>query len=75
MNPPLAAEKLLPFLLPKSLREGFPGDLEEEYHVYRLKFGQRYADRWYWFQVLMLAAQSVGMCFAWAMKTLHSIRG
>lgn len=50
--PPLRAQKLLHFLLPKNLRESLIGDLEEEYRtVIFPKFGGRYARAWYWKQV------------------------
>jgi hypothetical protein len=51
--PPRWAECLLYLLLEKRARDHLPGDLEEEFRtVMRPKFGERYARRWYCFQVL-----------------------
>lgn len=53
MVPPLTADKVLYFFLPKDAREHIPGDLEEELNTIILpKFGVKYARQWYWGQVL-----------------------
>ena len=75
--PPLAAERLLYFILPKSQREALPGDLAEEYsNKYVPKFGRRYADAWYWKEVTIAVTAAVGrqigkfLSLAWLVRAL-----
>lgn len=52
-DPPQLAEKILYFVLAKKARQSLPGDLQEEYRTIILpKFGKKYADLWYWKQVI-----------------------
>jgi hypothetical protein len=51
--PPLAAERLLHYLLPRARREEILGDLQEDYYTTWLhKFGPREARRLYWWHAL-----------------------
>ena len=72
---PQAAEKLLPFLLPRKLRKVIPGDLSEEFQQYRARYGRRYAVRWYWFQIVDLVVRRImlGGGFGWLIWIAHKI--
>jgi hypothetical protein len=48
---PELGQKLLPFLLPRKLRDAAAGDLEEDFKIYLAKFGRTYAVRLYWWDV------------------------
>ena len=50
--PPCSAEKLACFILPKPMRDEMLGDLEQEFQMLCQKFGEGYARKWYWGQVL-----------------------
>lgn len=48
--PPIRAEIIMRFVLPKSDRDSLLGDLEEEYRYMLAKFGIATARKWYWAQ-------------------------
>jgi len=48
---PELGQKLLPFLLPRKLRDAVGGDLAQDFRVYVAKFGRTYAVRWYWWEL------------------------
>jgi hypothetical protein len=48
---PELAQKLVPFLLPRKLRDAVAGDLAEDFQRYVAKFGRTYAVRWYWWEL------------------------
>lgn len=50
-GPPRAAQYLL-FLVPPKYRENLAGDLKEEYLTLLSSYGRRWADGWYWWQVI-----------------------
>lgn len=53
VSPPSQFEGALYFFLPREVRQSLPGDLREEYQTIILpKFGRRFADRWYRWQVM-----------------------
>jgi hypothetical protein len=53
LEPPLKAERLLNYVLPRARREEILGDLEEDYHTNWLpKFGHREARRLYWWHAI-----------------------
>jgi len=51
---PELGQKLLPFLLPKKLRDAVVGDLAQDFQAYAAKFGRTYAVRWYWWELSWL---------------------
>jgi hypothetical protein len=48
---PELGQKLLPFLLPRKLRDAVAGDLAQDFQGYLAKFGRTYAVRWYWWEL------------------------
>ena len=48
---PELGQKLLPFLLPRKLRDAVAGDLAQDFQGYVAKFGRTYAVRWYWWEL------------------------
>lgn len=46
------AEKILYMILPSNKRDAIIGDLLESYHEILLKFGVKYARKWFWFQTI-----------------------
>jgi hypothetical protein len=48
---PELGQKLLPFLLPRKLRDAVAGDLAQDFQSYVAKFGRTYAVRWYWWEL------------------------
>jgi hypothetical protein len=48
---PEIGQKLLPFVLPKKLREAVAGDLAEAFTAYAIKWGRPYALRWLWWEL------------------------
>jgi hypothetical protein len=54
---PELGQKLLPFLLPRKLRDNVAGDLAQDFQGYVAKFGRTYAVRWYWWELGRLLRQ------------------
>ena len=48
---PEIGQKLLPFILPKKLREAVAGDLAEDFGKYAAQWGRAYAVRWLWWEL------------------------
>jgi DNA-binding PadR family transcriptional regulator len=48
---PELGQRLLPFLLPRKLRDVVAGDLAQDFQGYVAKFGRTYAVRWYWWEL------------------------
>jgi hypothetical protein len=46
LTTPDIGQKLLPFILPRKLREAVEGDLAEDFRTYATKWGRRYALCW-----------------------------
>ena len=53
-------EKLLPFLLPRKLRDAVTGDLTEDFRTYAARWGRPYALRWLWWELACLAVRRFG---------------
>jgi hypothetical protein len=72
---PSAGQMLLPFLLPKKLRQTVPGDLQEEFEQYSAMYGEKYAIIWYWWQVGGIAIQALLLCggIGWAVWIVQKI--
>jgi len=73
-GPPLAAEKLLFALLPKTDRDEIIGDLQEDCETANDKYGAKYARRWYWWQmtslvILMFVRRFRGMAHLMELST------
>jgi hypothetical protein len=47
--------KLVPFIVPRRLRDAVTGDLAEEFRTYAARWGRPYALRWLWWEI-------AGMC-------------
>lgn len=60
LDVPEIGQKLLPFLLPKKLRDAVTGDLTEDFGIYAAKWGRRYALRWLWWELAGLAVRRFG---------------
>jgi len=52
--------KLLPFLLPRKLRDAVAGDLAEDFSTYAARWGRPYALRWVWWELAGLAVRRFG---------------
>lgn len=52
--------KLLPFILPRKLREAVAGDLTEDFQTYAARWGRRYAVRWLWWELARLCVCRFG---------------
>jgi hypothetical protein len=52
--------KLLPFIVPKKLRENVGGDLDEDFRTYAAHWGRPYALRWLWWELAGLCIRRFG---------------
>jgi hypothetical protein len=57
---PDIGQKLLPFILPKKLREAMEGDLAEDFRKYATKWGRLYALAWLWWELGGLCIRRFG---------------
>jgi hypothetical protein len=57
---PEIGQRLLPFILPKRLREAVAGDLAEDFTAYAIKWGRPYALRWLWWELGGLCIRRFG---------------
>jgi hypothetical protein len=57
---PEIGQKLLPFILPKKLRETVAGDLAEDFRTYATQWGRPFALRWLWWELGGLCIRRFG---------------
>jgi hypothetical protein len=57
---PEIGQKLLPFIVPRKLREAVAGDLAEDFQTYATKWGRPYALRQLWWELAGLVLRRFG---------------
>jgi hypothetical protein len=57
---PDIGQKLLPFIVPRKLRDNVFGDLAEDFRTYAMKWGRSYALRWLSWELACLTVRRFG---------------
>jgi len=57
---PEIGQKLLPFIVPKKLRDAVTGDLTEDFRTFATRWGRSYALRWLWWELAGLCIRRFG---------------
>jgi hypothetical protein len=53
--------KLLPFIVPKKLRDAVMGDLTEDFRTFAARWGRSYASHWLWWELAGLCIRRFGL--------------
>jgi len=52
--------RILPFIVPKKLRDAVTGDLTEDFRTFAARWGRSYALRWLWWELAGLCIRRFG---------------